>query len=333
MQKKEQTFGWEALIRIAVAGVIAYLLWKSLSVFPVILIAAVLAAAVYPIVKLVQRKLHLPLLASIFLILIVPIVPFVILGVMFVPRIAAEVPHLLSSLNAIVSQSDMVRSFFGNSDLMTYAQSHFDYATATINVAHIVFACITTVVLTFFLVYDFERLSELFLHVVAKKERPKVKELMEEIAHVTGKYIRGNVLISIICGVVIFIGLSLLGIPYALPLAVFAALFDLLPLVGQTIGAIPAVIIGFGISPLTGVFVIALYVISQQAENAIISPLIYNKALNLYPSISFLSVLIGASLFGILGAFLALPVAASIPAVIHYHKNYAERHALIKAAN
>jgi len=143
---------------------------------------------------------------------------------------------------------------------------------------------------------------------------------------VTGKYIRGNILISVICGIIVYAGLVLLHVPFALPLALFAAIFDLLPLVGQTIGAIPAVIIGFGVSPITGVLVIILHLIYQQVENNIISPMIYNKALNLFPSVVFLSVLLGASLFGILGAFLSLPVAASIPAIIDYSKNYKMRH-------
>jgi predicted PurR-regulated permease PerM len=125
---------------------------------------------------------------------------------------------------------------------------------------------------------------------------------------------------------VVFISLSILGIPYALPLAIFSGIFDLLPLVGSTIGAIPALLIAFSISPMKGLSVIILFLLYQQVENAIISPAIYNKALNLYPAIVFLAVIIGASLFGILGAFLALPIAASIPAVVLYIENYNHRH-------
>jgi len=180
--------------------------------------------------------------------------------------------------------------------------------------------------LAFFLMYDLEKLSELFLHSIPVKEKGRVKELLKEVAFVIGRYIRGNLLISVICGVVVFTMLSILHVPYALPLAMFAAVIDLLPLVGQTIGAIPAVIIAFGVSPLTGILVVILHLVYQQVENSFISPLIYNKALNLYPSIIFLSVLIGSSLFGILGAFLSLPIAASIPAFIHYRKNYKLSH-------
>jgi predicted PurR-regulated permease PerM len=325
MMKKEHPFSWQALTRIVITGVIVFLAWRALSILPVIIIAFVLTAAFYPVVKKVKKITKMPLVLAIFLILIVPFIPFIILGVIFIPRIAREIPVLLASLNAIISHS----AFLGNFNFFAYLQSHFDYATATnatVNIAFLVFSIITTIVLTFFLMYDFEKLFELFLHTIPTKERDRVKELSKEVAQVTGKYIRGNLLISVICGVFVFVGLSLLHVPFALPLAIFAAVIDLLPLVGQTIGAIPAVIIGFGVSPLTGVLVIVLHLLYQQIENAIISPMIYNKALNLYPSIVFLSVLLGASLFGILGAFLSLPVAASIPAIIHYHKNYKLTH-------
>ena len=326
MEKYEHPFSWEALIRIVCMGIIVYLCWRALGVFPLILIAFVLATALYPIVKRLQKKTKIPLIASIFIILILPIVPFVFLGVLFVPRVASEVPVLLSSLHSISVHSELVPSFLRNFDLITYLQSHFDYTNATVNIALVVFSVITTIVLAFFLMYDFERLFGLFLHMIPSREREKVKELLEEVAVVTGKYIRGNVLISLICGAVIYVGLSIMHVPFALPLAIFAAVLDLLPLVGQTIGAIPAIIIGFGVSPLVGVLVIVLHLLYQQAENAIISPMIYNKALNLYPSVSFLSVLIGGGLFGIIGAFLSLPVAASIPAIVEYHKNYKRRH-------
>ena len=254
-----------------------------------------------------------------------PIIPFVYLGYIFIPEIAREIPNLLMSLNAIISHSP----FFGNFDFISFIKSHFDYTTATnatVNIALNIFSVITTLILTFFLIYDLEKLQELLLHIIPNKERSKVKELLKEIAQVTGKYIRGNFLISVICGIFVFTVLTILHVPFALPLAIFAAIIDLLPLVGQTIGAIPSVIIAFGVSPLTGILVIVLHLIYQQIENAIISPMIYNKALNLYPSIIFLSVLLGASLFGILGAFLSLPIAASIPAVIQYQKNYQKRH-------
>ena len=326
MKNYEHPFSWEALTRIIIMAIGVMLLWRALGVFPIIIISFVLAASFYPVVKQLQRKTKMPLVLCIFLILLASLIPFIFLGYAIIPRVVEEIPILLASLNSIVGHYPTISSWFNNFNLIDYIQSHFDYATATVNITVVVFSIITTIFLTFFLIYDFERLFKLFLHVVPGREKGKIKELLQEVASVTGKYIRGNVIISIICGIIIFAGLSILRVPFALPLAVFAAVLDLLPLVGQTIGAIPAVIIGFGVSPLTGVLVIVLHLVYQQTENGIISPVIYNKALNLIPSVSFLSVLIGGSLFGILGAFLSLPVAASIPAIIQYHKNYKLRH-------
>ena len=326
MEKFEQVFSWEALIRIIIMGVLVFLCWKTFSILPVILVSLVLTAAFYPAVKKLQQKMRIPLILSIFLILIVPIIPIVIFGFIFIPRIAREIPVLLDSINNVISHSQFLSSFLKDFNIITYLQSHLDYTTATVNITLIIVSIITTVILTFFLMYDLERLSKLFLSNIASKEKDKLKELIEEISLVTGKYIRGNILISVICGIIVYVGLVLLHVPFALPLALFAAIFDLLPLVGQTIGAIPAVIIGFGVSPITGMLVIILHLLYQQVENNIISPMIYNKTLNLFPSVVFLSVLLGASLFGILGAFLSLPVAASIPAIIEYSKNYKMRH-------
>lgn len=327
MERHDHTFSWEALTRIVIMGVIVLLVWKVLVILPVILISFVLAAAFYPIVRKVQKKTKFPLVLSIFLVLILPLALLVVFAFSFIPSIARQLPDLFTNLNAIAGHLSFLPSSLQNFNLVDYLQSHLDYATATVNIALTLFAVITTIVLTFFLIYDFDRLLELFLHVIPTREKTKVKELLQEVAIVTGKYIRGNVIISLICGVVIFVGLTFLHVPFALPLAIFAAILDLLPLVGQTIGAVPAVVIGFGVSPLTGVLVIVLHLLYQQIENAVLSPVIYNKALSLFPSVSFLSVLIGGALFGILGAFLALPVAASIPAILHYQKNYKARHA------
>src|SRR4029079_6425397 len=131
-------------------------------------------------------------------------------------------------------------------------------------------------------------------------------------------YIRGNLLISLICGLIISTGLLIIGIPYAIVLGIFAGIVDLLPLIGAVIGMTPAVILAFSISPTTGILVLTLFLLYQQFENNVLAPTIYNKVLALSPTLSFLAVIIGGSLFGIIGAFIALPIAASLPTIISF---------------
>ena len=106
--------------------------------------------------------------------------------------------------------------------------------------------------------------------------------------------------------------LSLLGIPYALVLAIFAGLMEIVPYVGPIISAIPGIILGFTISPLTGFLTIFMYILVQQFENHVITPQIMKKAVGLNPIAVILAIFVGAKLAGILGAILAIPVATAV---------------------
>ena len=324
MERHEHPFSWEALQRIVLMGLVVLLAWRLGEVFVDILIAMVLAAALYPLVHSLNKKL--PLIVSILIVLFSFVIPIAVFAYFFIPSFVREFPGFITSLDKTISQLPFAPHAWKNFDIVQYLQTNSAvllYSTESILLT--IISTITVAILTFYFIFDFQRLFDLFMNLIPSREQPKVRAVLREVAVVTGQYIRGNLLISLICGGILLTGLLILGIPYALPLALFAAILDLLPLVGGTIGAIPALIISFGISPTTGFLVLALHLAYQEAENAIISPAIYNKALNLSPALSFLSVIIGGSLFGIVGAFLALPVAASLPVVIKYKEDYEKR--------
>jgi len=109
-----------------------------------------------------------------------------------------------------------------------------------------------------------------------------------------------------------FLGLTVLGVPYALSLAIIAGLLEIIPYIGPMLSAIPAIIIAFTVSPLTGFLVLVLYVLIQQFENHIIVPQVMRRAVGLHPVAVILALLIGFKLGGVLGAILAVPVATAI---------------------
>jgi predicted PurR-regulated permease PerM len=327
MEPHEHPFSWEALSRIVLMGIGLLLIWKALGAVVDVVIALVLTASLRPLVSALHLKTKMPVLLCTIIIFLSLAVPFVIIGFTVVPNFSSQLPQLLSRIDSTVNQIPVFGHLFNNFSLLGYIQSHSgDILASSGNIILTVFSVIATLILTFYFVYDYERLFNLFLSVFPYREKTKLKGLIEEVTKVTGQYIRGNLIISCITTAVIFIGLLILKVPFALPLALFAGITDLLPLVGSALGAIPALLVAFNISPLLGFLVLILHLVYQQVENAIICPAIYNKALNLYPALGFLAVLVGASLFGMLGAFLALPVAASIPALVNYHENYKQRH-------
>ncbi len=138
----------------------------------------------------------------------------------------------------------------------------------------------------------------------------KVRRTKSGVSGVIYGYVVGQTINSLLFGLFSLVVLSILDVPSAIALALFAAIGDAIPQVGVIIATIPAVILAFTISLQTAIIVVVAYVIYQQVENYITSPRVFGKTLDLSPLVTLLAVLIGGSLLGIIGVLLALPVAA-----------------------
>ena len=124
---------------------------------------------------------------------------------------------------------------------------------------------------------------------------------------------QGQLILALIMGVLVYLGLTILGVKHALLLAVIAAVFEIIPVFGPVLSAVPAVLIGFADGGVTiGVLVIALYVIFQQFENHLIYPLVVTRVVGVPPLLIILALFIGFELAGFLGVILSVPVAATI---------------------
>ena len=317
----EHPLSWKALGRVVAVALLVFISWKAAWIFVDILVALMFATALYPLVEKVHKKMNL-LLATLTVIGGI-ILPFAVLGFFIIPTLIKQLPGLISTFFVVIGRTTFLPDSIRNFNMNDYINQHTSFLLAS---SPTIFLSIVSVLTIFFMMFYFildrDQLTKLFLNLFPGRIRHKIQVLLSQLASVNGQYIRGNIIISFICGTILFAGLLILGIPYALPLAILAGILDLLPLVGSTLGAIPAVIIAFTISPLKGIIVLVLHLVYQQTENSIISPAIYNKALNLSPALGFLSVVIGGGLFGIIGAFLALPVAASIPVFLDFAHDY-----------
>ena len=148
-----------------------------------------------------------------------------------------------------------------------------------------------------------------FLRMVTPlKYEPYALDLWRRSQIKLGRWLRAQMLLGAIVGVFIFIGLTMLGVQQALLFAAITAVFEIIPVAGPILAAIPAVITGFLMSPLIGISIIALYIIVQQIESHIIVPVVMKKAVGLSPLVVVVALLIGAELGGIFGLLLAVPV-------------------------
>ena len=154
-----------------------------------------------------------------------------------------------------------------------------------------------------------EKGIENFLRMVTPlKYEPYAIDLWRRSQGKLGRWLRAQMVLGAIVGVFIFIGLTMLGIQQALLFAVITAVFEIIPVAGPILAAIPAVITGFLLSPLIGVSVITLYIIVQQTESHIVVPVVMKKAVGLSPLVVVVALLIGSELGGIFGLLLAVPM-------------------------
>ena len=132
-----------------------------------------------------------------------------------------------------------------------------------------------------------------------------------------GGYVAGNLVISLICGAVTTLALYMLDVPYSLALGVFMAVFDLIPLVGATIGSVVVIASAFiFVDTRAGIIIFVVVMVYQQIENHILQPLIYGRTVQI-PSLTVLiAVLCGGAVLGLIGALLAIPIAGTIHAVV-----------------
>ena len=175
-------------------------------------------------------------------------------------------------------------------------------------------SALLVLVLTTYFMVDLPRLRRGLVRLFPKRRRRAVNEAANVVIDKVGSYMIGNLIVSAIAGVATFIALEALRIPFALPLAVWVAVTDLIPMVGATLGAAVCVIVAFATSNLwpQTILVAAFFVLYQQAENYFIAPRVMRDSVDMPAVAVLLAALLGASVLGLVGALMAIPIAAAI---------------------
>ena len=180
-----------------------------------------------------------------------------------------------------------------------------------------IFALVTILVLTAFMLGSGPRWREQFIQLQPPERRDRVRRVLDRMRNAVSSYVVGAFTVSLIDGVAAFIVLSILGVPFAAPLAIVMGTLSLIPLVGATIGAvIVGIVTAFHNFPTTTIIWTIYAILYQQFENNLIQPQVQRRTVRVHPFLVLVSVLFGATLLGVLGALIAIPVAASIEILV-----------------
>jgi predicted PurR-regulated permease PerM len=327
-----------AFLSAAVVLGALFLLWQVRTIIGWGVLALFLAAVLNPAVKWLERRRIKRSLGILLTYLGVVVGLLLIVGI-FVPVVVSEIRDLIDFIVGVSQTPGGGTEYLRNlleqvglgslfntlserlaelpSQLGAWAKSLLLSAGGlAISAATFVSALVSILTLTFFLLLNPEGFINTGLRLFAEPQRPRVRRLLDQSAGAISGYITGNLAISFICGVLTFIVLLVLGMPYPAALALLVALLDLIPLVGATLGGALLVVVGLFVSPLTAIILLVYVLVYQQVEGSVLQPLVYSRAVQLNALLIFVAVLVGAALMGIPGALLAIPVAEIIRIVV-----------------
>ena len=314
------------VLGIALTLYLAYLLRRPIGW---IIVAGFIAIALTGPVNAAARHMRRGFaIALVYLITLT--VPFLI-GAMIIPPLLAEgaelvdnVPGYAADVQAFVEGNETLRRLDADYQLADRLQERAQELPAQLGGAaqvlggvglglvNSIFALVTIIILSVFMVSSGPAWARAVVRLQPEERSVRIERVLQAMGAAVGNYVAGAIVQAVIAGVLSFAVLSLLGMPFALPLAVLVLLFDLIPLVGATIAAVLVGIVTlFDDFPTTTIVWAIWSIVYQQVENTLIQPQIQKRAVAVHPFIVLVAVLFGSTLFGVVGALLAIPVAAS----------------------
>jgi predicted PurR-regulated permease PerM len=312
------------IVKVVLAVTAVWLVVRLWNQVLLIFIAVLLAAAAEPAVESLRRR-GWSRSRAVGVLVISTVAVVVLLGVAVVPplidegtRLADDMPGYVDDARGLLaSHPDIQRWLHDNAGQGSAGDGVFKGA---LSVGTGVFSGVSNLLvlaaLTVYLMLDGERVFAWLTDRLSARRKARARRVRREVSRVVGGYLRGQLITSVLFSVFTYVTCSIAGVPDPLLLAVLAGVFDAIPLVGATLATIPPVLLALTISVPTAVVVLVLFVAYQQLENYVIAPWAYKNTLQISSLAVLIAVTIGSALLGVVGALLALPVAAAIPAVV-----------------
>ena len=304
-----------------------YVLYVTRNVILLLGISLFLAVALGPAVDLLTRG-PLPRAAGILVVYVLIIAAVVGVGLLVIPPVveqvealATDLPEYLQDLRRSATFRELDERYGLIEQLQrqasTLPQRLGEAAGAlqavTFGAFTTIFELLTVLTITFFVLLDGRRIFGLALAMVRPQRAPRYRQISLRIYRSTAGYVAGALTIAAINASVTFFTLTILGVPFAVPLSVLMFFFGLIPLVGATIGgALILLVTLFTDFPTATLVYLVVLVVYQQVENNVLQPFVYRRTVNVPPLVVILAILVGSALLGVLGALVAIPVAAAV---------------------
>jgi len=321
-----------SIIRGILFLVLLAFLYYIRDIVVVVLAAVVIASAIEPAIKWFGKyKIkRLPATVIVYVVLIAILATFFIF---FVPSLVTQLLNFLNNVPSTVNLSDFWNPLKDSGFLTSTSFSLQDAVNGlrgfisgsmggAFQAASVLFggalSLFLIIVLSFYLAVQDDGVGNFLRLVSPVKSHAYVMDLWRRSQNKIGHWLQGQLLLGVMIGVLVYLGLMILQVQHALLLAFIAGMFEIIPVFGPILSAIPAVLIVFGTSGFTKALVIVgLYLVIHQFENNLLYPLVVRKIVGISPILVILALVIGLKLAGVLGAILAVPIAAALMEFVH----------------
>jgi predicted PurR-regulated permease PerM len=305
-------------VAIVTAVLILAALWLFARTLALLALGIAIAAALAPLVARLEERI--PRTLAVLLVYLAILVIFVLIASIILPPVFVQVQDIAERAPELISEVERLYERYAPVGEIPVVDQLVDQlgqvlgrlvavplglASGLIDLVLILFVSLYTLI-------EAPRMRRFALSLFPEGRRPRVDHILNSMAQAMGGFIRGAVITAIIIGVVTSIGLSLIGIPYPLVLGLVAGVLELLPYVGPIIASVPMLIVALLQSPTQALIVLVFFVILQQLESNVLVPNIMKTQTEISPLLSIIAIVAGASLGGILGALVAIPIAASL---------------------
>ncbi len=332
MQKNEIEISTGIVFRTIFVLLAIWFLYLVLDVIALVVIAVIITSAMDPLVDWLQTKKIPRTVGVLGLFLLLFLAIGLAISFLFPPMIAQfqdfsqNFPRYFQTGEASFAH---LKDFFVSKNINLDLQQLADNFTGSITslsgsifskTAGVFSGFISIVVvfsLAFYMTVEESGIKKFIVSVTPDKYKVYASDLTTRIKEKIGKWMLGQLFLMLMIFVLDAIGLYLVGVPYALILAIFAGVMEIVPYIGPIISAVPGVILGFLISPTTGFLALLVYLIAQQLENNLIVPQVMKKAVGLNPVTTIIALLVGLRLGGVMGSILAIPVATAISLAVN----------------
>lgn len=302
----------------AFLGLLA-LLWQIRAILMLFFVCFIFMEAINPtIIKLERFKIPRPLGILMIYVLILSVISFAIAGVVpiFIEQtngLVKSLPQVFNNIEVFGLRPDMVD---WTSQIKLLENLPADIAKTAISLFSNVLSGFVILVVTFYMLLERKELHQHSFKFFGHDGRDKTVKILETLENRLGRWVNAELMLMTTIGVMSYIGYTLIGLNYTVPLAIIAGLLEAVPNIGPTVATVLAAIVGLTISPLHALLAVILGILIQQLENNFIVPKIMKETVGLNPLVTILLIAVGAKLGSVAGAVLAVPVFLTIEVIL-----------------